>query len=101
MDRFNFYDLYGYLLPGLVTLGLLGLPFRLIPGFQLPTEWSATFVALVFGYVVGHILQAVATPAFPHTVNGRPYSAIYLDANDTTLSAELKSRLAERVKTDF
>ena len=62
MDRFNFYDVYGYLLPGLVTLGLFALPFRIVAGFQLPSEWSGTFVALVVGYVVGHVLQNLASP---------------------------------------
>jgi hypothetical protein len=101
MDRFNFYDLYGYLLPGLITLGLLAFPFRLVADFQLPSEWSGTFVALVCGYIVGHLLQMVATPTFSYTINGRPPSAIYLDNSDKTFTDELKSRLAERVKAEF
>jgi len=76
MDRFNFYDVYGYLLPGLVTLGLFALPFRIVAGFQLPSEWSGTFVALVVGYVVGHVLQNLASPVFLHTVNGRLYGEV-------------------------
>jgi len=101
MDRFNFYDLYGYLIPGLVTLGLLALPFRLVADFKLPSEWSATFVALIVGYVVGHLLQIIAGPVFSHFVNGRQFSAKYLDAEDTTLSVELKAKLAERISREF
>jgi len=101
MERFNFYDVYGYVLPGLVTLGLFWLPFRIVAAFQLPSEWSATFVALVLAYVVGHILQFVAAAAFPSQVNGRFYSATYLDDANTRFSPEVKRRLVERIKREF
>jgi hypothetical protein len=101
MDRFNFYDVYGYLIPGLVTLGVLWLPFRIVLDVKLPSEWSATFVAIVVGYVVGHILQFLATPAFPHMLNGRFYSATFLDENDQKFSPEVKMRIAERIQREF
>src|SRR3989338_1398883 len=56
IDRLNFYDLYGYLIPGLTLLGFLWLPFHLGTTVRLPSEWASAFAAAVLGYVAGHLL---------------------------------------------
>ncbi len=106
IERLNFYDLYGYLLPGLTWLGLMWLPFGLVWQHWPPAEWSSALVALVLGYIAGHLLQGLAIKAFPSKrkdSNGefRHPSDLLLDDQDDILSAEVKSRLVNRVLIQF
>jgi hypothetical protein len=55
--KFDFYDILGYLVPGLVLLGLLALPFGLIKGIWPSTSFTSAILYLVGAYIVGHILQ--------------------------------------------
>ncbi len=64
-ERFNFYDIYGYLLPGGLLLGLLWLPFGLLMGKWPPADWSSAILSLGLAYIVGHILYALSEAAFP------------------------------------
>jgi hypothetical protein len=65
IERFNFYDLYGYLIPGFVALALAWLPFALV-GDALPSLGLAdALTALVVSYVIGHVLYGLAAGAFP------------------------------------
>ncbi|HEV8242248.1 MAG TPA: hypothetical protein VGS57_22970 [Thermoanaerobaculia bacterium] len=59
MERFNFYDIYGYVLPGGFWLALLWLPAVLVVGFPDGAKAEIAAVALVGGYVAGHLLQAL------------------------------------------
>ena len=72
IDRFNFYDIYGYLLPGLVLSALLGLPLALIAGKLPPAELGSALAAVVLGYVVGQIGHAFARRVFSEE---RPFAA--------------------------
>jgi hypothetical protein len=65
IERFNFYDIYGYLLPGGLLLGLLWLPFGLLMGKWPPADWGSAILALGLSYIVGHILHALSEAAFP------------------------------------
>lgn len=55
--KFDFYDILGYLVPGLVLLGLLVLPFGLIKGIWPSTSFTSAILYLVAAYIVGHVLQ--------------------------------------------
>ncbi len=105
IERLNFYDLYGYLLPGLAWLGLMWLPFGLVGQYWPRAEWSSALVALVLGYIAGHVLQGLAAKALPSVrkVNGesRHPSDILLDDANKTFSPEVKSRLALRIILRF
>lgn len=106
IERLNFYDIYGYLLPGLTFLGLMWLPFGLVAQRWPPAEWSSALAALVFGYIVGHVLHGLAEQAFPLEVkdrNGelRLPSDILLDDQDESFSPEVKSRLVDRIQIRF
>lgn len=106
IERLNFYDIYGYLLPGLTFLGLIWLPFGLVSQHWPPAELSSALVALVVGYITGHILQGLATKAIPSTRKdrrGEPRypSDILLDDGDETFSREVKGRLADRILEHF
>lgn len=64
IERFNFYDIYGYLIPGFVWLMLLALPVHFIVQFQSFGAAELT-AALVAGYVAGHVLSGMARDVFP------------------------------------
>lgn len=70
IDRLNFYDLYGYLIPGLCLLGMLWFPFWYSAGVELPKEWTSALAALVGAYVAGHVLQRLSRSAFPSDIQG-------------------------------
>src|SRR5690349_20142823 len=55
--KFDFYDILGYLIPGLVFLGLVFLPFGLIKGMWPPSSVSSAVLYLVGAHILGHILQ--------------------------------------------
>ena len=105
IERFNFYDVYGYLLPGAILLTLGALPFALST-WDLPSlEWTSAITFIVAGYVVGHFLQALARDAVPSTVRkdgkARFPSDIVLDEGDPTFPKEFKETLKRYVSDDF
>lgn len=106
IERFNFYDLYGYLLPGLAFVGLLWLPFGLVADLWPPAAWTSALAVLVLGYLLGHVLHGLAEQVFPPLAKdprgeARLPSDILLDDEDESFSPELKKRLAERIRSRF
>lgn len=68
IEKFNFYDIYGYLLPGAVALLLFWLPIG-IKQHKLPTgDWTSALLGAVLAYVAGVVLQAFADRALPSTL---------------------------------
>ena len=69
INKFNFYDIYGYLLPGLVLLTLLWLPYGLITG-QWPGggQLVTTLLGIPLAYVAGHLLRSLEV--FSSTLKG-------------------------------
>ena len=63
IERFNFYDIYGYLLPGLALVGFGWLPFGLLSRSFPKNELLSAVLVLAFGYVLGHLLQNLLTTA--------------------------------------
>lgn len=55
--KFDFYDILGYLVPGLVLLGLLSVPFGLISGRWPSTSITTAVLYLLCAHILGHILQ--------------------------------------------
>lgn len=100
IERFNFYDLYGYLIPGFIFLALLWLPFGLTDETLLELDWSSALLGLVFGYVVGHLIQGLAIAGFPSDKPRFP-SDVLLDDDDKTFSPELQKRLVQRISQEF
>ena len=106
IERFNFYDLYGYLLPGLALLILFWLPFGLVAQSRPASELSSAVAALAVAYIVGHLLQTIAANAIPSQVQHpsgrlRHPSDVLLDPAEATFSQELRTRLAARVSSSF
>jgi hypothetical protein len=106
IERFNFYDVYGYLLPGLALLGLAWLPFAILRHKWPENELLSAVVVLAIGYVLGHVLQSVATAAFPSTFSDakgqqRYPSDLLLDETDKQFSQDTKKRIREKTQQQF
>jgi len=106
IERFNFYDIYGYLLPGTLLLGIFWFPFALGTGKLPASEISTTLLLLALGYISGHILQTLASVVVASDVaddNGvqRSPSSILLDASCTRFSKEFRTGLGAKVSAAF
>jgi len=103
IGKFNFYDIYGYFLPGLLLLTLLYVPWGLVHRF-VPAggELSSALIGIPLAYIVGQVVQAFALRAFPSTrKQGRYPSDMILDETDKTFSPSFKLNLAQRVEESF
>jgi hypothetical protein len=107
IDKFNFYDIYGYFLPGAAFLAVLWIPFGLVRHSWPTSEWSSALIAAVFAYIVGHLIQSVATNAIPSwkakstDTTIRYPSEVYLDATNTELPTPAKQKINELMKLQF
>jgi hypothetical protein len=107
IDKFNFYDIYGYFLPGAAFLAVLWIPFGLVRHSWPSSEWSSALIAAVFAYIVGHLIQSVATNAIPSwkakstDTTIRYPSEVYLDATNTELPTPAKQKINELMKAQF
>jgi hypothetical protein len=94
-ERFNFYDIYAYLFPGLTAIGLLAAP-RLIAKGALPDAALAATIAVVLaGYALGHVLAEVGR-CVPF-LRERPLPHVRL-ARKGGLAPELQTLVAEGFK---
>lgn len=107
IERFNFYDVYGYLAPGIALLGLLWIPFGMVTG-KLPDDKLASLaVVLLLGYIVGFFLHSMSTNAFPSQTltdaAGKPAypTVVLLDQKNNLLGEDLKKRVQANVKAWF
>lgn len=104
IERLNFYDVYGYLIPGIVFVGLLWLPFAITNEAFLKLDWSSALLVLVLAYIVGHLIQGIASGAIPSTKKdkGNRYpSDFLLDSDDRTLSPEVRNAIIFRILIRF
>lgn len=102
IERFNFYDIYGYFFPGFVLAVLLWAPFAVVDGAKPPSELASALILASLCYVLGHLVQAVALDAFPSTFGtGRFPSDLLLDPENRKLSKRLRELLFARVKATF
>jgi len=100
IQNLNFYDIYGYLIPGLILATLMWLPRGLIDKQWPPADWTSALLAIVVGYVIGHLVQVLGRNALSSkTMDGRFPSEALLDKDNDILSDDLKKRLQERILT--
>jgi hypothetical protein len=105
-ERFNFYDIYGYLLPGLLLLALFWLPFGL-GGLAWPNEEVSKALLLLFSaYIVGHLLQSLALVIVPSKFRDenkvlRNPSSILLDETNGRFTKNFKEDLGARIRDEF
>jgi len=100
--KFNFYDIYGFALPGFLLLAVLWLPFGLIEHNWPDVEFSSALVGVIFAYFTGLILYFVANFTLPSDLyGGRFPSSALLDRADKTFTERVKERLAKQIHTLF
>lgn len=106
IEKFNFYDVYGYFLPGLALLTLIWLPTGLVQRYWPVTELASALIVIPLAYIVGHLLQSLAASALPSKIKqsdgtARHPSDLFLDGTNDTFSLEFKKELANDVSSLF
>ena len=102
IEKFNFYDVYGYLVPGATFIAILWVPFGVVKHSWPTSTWSSAIIAVVLAYLVGHLIQSLATNALPSSGRGGRFpSETYLDATDTELPEVCKRQIQELMKEHF
>jgi hypothetical protein len=105
IERFNFYDIYGYLLPGFTLAILLWLPLGLTLKELPSADILSALIATIASYLIGHILQILSSKAIPSTISTRTTrrypSDLVLDEEDLSLSKPLKRRIYEKLNRQF
>jgi hypothetical protein len=109
IEKFNFYDIYGYLLPGAVALLLFWLPIG-IKQHKLPAgDWTSALLGAAIAYVTGILLQTFADKVLRSTAaKGQEGDQTYdrfpsqqlLDAGGP-LSTTVKTGVADAVQDKF
>lgn len=100
IEKFNFYDVYGYFVPGAAFLAVLCIPFGLVRHKWPSSTWTEAIVAAVLAYIIGHLLQSIATNAIPSGSERFP-SEIYLDHEDKELPEQSKKQIEGFIKEQF
>lgn len=114
IERFNFFDIYAYLLPGLAFLGLIWLPFGIVGGSWPTSDLSSAVLSLAAAYIAGHVLYYPVSAALPTEGKGRyPAGAplwranpshpsdFILDAGESTYTEEFKKGLQSLINERF
>jgi len=100
--KFNFYDIYGFALPGFLLLAVLWLPFGLIEHNWPDVEFSSALIGIIFAYFTGLVLYFVANFTLPSDLyGGRFPSSALLDGSNTTFTNKVKEGLANKIYTLF
>jgi hypothetical protein len=68
IEKFNFYDVYGYFLPGAAVLLLLWLPIGLAQHKWPSGDWTSAILGAALAYVVGVLLQTFVGKLLPPVV---------------------------------
>lgn len=106
IKQFNFYDFYGYLLPGMLILGLFWLPLGVLTRTWPDQDLSKALFLAVLAYIAGQMLQTIANSVVPSTTfdgakRQRMPSDLLLDRGHSKFSNEVKQRLSDQVKELF
>lgn len=96
IERFNFYDVYGYFIPGAILVAVLYAPFFLANiQFAGPLgEFATAILAVILSYIVGHVIQSMATNAISSRFGGLYPSTRQLNLSDKTFTTGVKQAIA-------
>jgi len=100
IERFNFYDVFGFFIPASLLLLILWLPFGVLSRTLPPADLSSTIVVVIVSYLAGHFLQAWANRAYPLAEQGRYPSSRMLDRDDRRLAAK-RDELVRLMQSEF
>lgn len=106
IERFNFFDIYGYLLPGAFLLALGWLPAGIVAGAWPQAEFEFALIGGIASYILGHLLQIAhrylftVTTKDAHGKDRFPHDLL-LDASDNTFTPVLKRQIADQIQKRF
>jgi hypothetical protein len=100
IQRLNFYDLYGYLVPGLLMLLIGGAPFAIFLKRWPAAEWSSAVIVLVVAYAMGHLIQRIGRTAYWTPGGDKPSRRLLRDTH-SIFGAEMLQRLRQRIFNRF
>jgi len=106
IKQFNFYDIYGYLLPGILLFALLWMPVGVLTGKWPNQDLSKALFLTALSYIAGHVLQTIANSVVPSTVTDQAKqkrfpSELLLDKSNAKFTDDFKAFLAARVAKMF
>ena len=103
IEKFNFYDVYGYFIPGIVLVAMFYGPFLLTAWQPMPTltEFTAVVLAVIVSYLIGYFMQSMATNAISSKFNGVHPSTRMLNPSDSTFTPEFKLALQAQARSLF
>jgi len=114
IKQFNFYDIYGYLIPGTVLLGILWLPIGVLTNSWPDKDLSKALFLAALAYILGLLVQSVASPLVSSKIKFneqmRAPSDLLLDASSSKndpnssnnqFSPEFKERLGDQIERVF
>lgn len=96
-ERLNFYDIYGYLLPGFALIAFVCLPFGISDAKWPPLSWASAIIAVALAYLAGHVVQMLTQPALP----GTPLHYDLLEDSDQSFSLAFKKALRTKILESF
>ena len=105
-ERFNFYDIYGYVIPGFTLLGVLWLPLGIAVGKLPDLGFADALGGLLIAYIIGLVLSSLTALAFPSgkSVSGGATRLPSDELLDRTINAKHLSfvvLLEEKIKETF
>jgi hypothetical protein len=109
IEKFNFYDIYGYFLPGAAVLLLFWLPIGMAQHKWPSGDWTSALLGAVLAYVTGILLQTFADKVLRSTAaKGHEGDQTYdrfpsqqlLDSGGP-LSTTIKTGVADAVEDKF
>ena len=105
IDKFNFYDIYGYLLPGVMLLVLLWIPFGLLFHSWPEEKLTSAILGLIIAYLAGHMIQISVEQVMPPKIKDvaghwRFPSSVMLD-RDGGFRETLRSKVIQLCRDKF
>lgn len=104
IERFNFYDVYGYFIPGALLIAVLWFPYALVTGVP-SADLAEAAVWIVAAYVAGHVLQIVASKILTSSKRAgdryRAPSDLLLNPATSTFSNDFREKVAAKIKASF
>jgi hypothetical protein len=106
IKQFNFYDIYGYLIPGVLLLGLFWVPVGVLTQSWPDQDLSKSLFLAAVAYILGHLLYSISATVVPSKAidpkgHSRILSEVMLDKSDPTFGQAFKMKLAGQVSAMF
>jgi Protein of unknown function (DUF2934) len=102
-DRFNFFDFFGYLLPGALLLALIWLPFGIMLDEWPSADWSAAGIVVALAYIAGHFIRQFSENTFSskYSYHGKSEHPSYLLLEEKKAGVDIYSILGSSLPNEM